>query len=86
MGFLVDTQREGVGSSWGCLRSLVRRKQVDSHHARAGGHNQLAKALTVPHLIAIGNSFLSSSCLLEWKFNLIFFFYLLFLAVWLSFV
>lgn len=54
MGFLVDTQREGVGSSWGCLRSLVRRKQVDSHHARAGVHNQLAKALTVPHLIAIG--------------------------------
>ncbi|CAN7026457.1 unnamed protein product [Brassica oleracea var. botrytis] len=55
MGFLVDTQKEGGGHSWGYLRSLVRRKQVDSadephsHH-----HHQLAKALTVPHLIAIG--------------------------------
>lgn len=62
MGFLVDTQKEGGGHSWGYLRSLVRRKQVDSadephsHH-----HHQLAKALTVPHLIAIGYFFLSKS-------------------------
>ncbi|ESQ28886.1 hypothetical protein EUTSA_v10023348mg [Eutrema salsugineum] len=51
MGFLVDTQKEGGGYSWGCLRSLVRRKQVDS---AISSHHQLAKALTVPHLIAIG--------------------------------
>ncbi|XP_010550573.1 PREDICTED: cationic amino acid transporter 2, vacuolar-like [Tarenaya hassleriana] len=54
MGFLVDTQKEGGGHSWGCVRSLVRRKQVDSAHAKSEGHHQLAKALTVPHLIAIG--------------------------------
>ncbi|XP_010521086.1 PREDICTED: cationic amino acid transporter 2, vacuolar-like [Tarenaya hassleriana] len=54
MGFLVDTQKEGGGHSWGCVRSLVRRKQVDSARAKAEGHHQLAKALTVPHLIAIG--------------------------------
>lgn len=37
------------------IRSLVRRKQVDSIHSKAspGGH-QLAKELSVPHLIAIG--------------------------------
>ncbi|CAI9779625.1 unnamed protein product [Fraxinus pennsylvanica] len=45
----------GVGG----LRSLVRRKQVDSAHSKSqsasgSGHHQLAKALTVPHLIAIG--------------------------------
>lgn len=55
MGFLVDTQKEGGGHSWGCVRSLVRRKQVDSANVKAEGHHQLAKALTVPHLIAIGN-------------------------------
>ncbi|CAH8384843.1 unnamed protein product [Eruca vesicaria subsp. sativa] len=53
MGFLVDTQKEGGGHSWGCLRSLVRRKQVDSANGRSQ-HHQLAKALTVPHLVAIG--------------------------------
>ncbi|KAJ0265639.1 hypothetical protein HA466_0018890 [Hirschfeldia incana] len=52
MGFLVDTQKEGGGYSWGCVRSLVRRKQVDS--ADRQSHNQLAKALTVSHLVAIG--------------------------------
>uniref|UniRef100_A0A1J3K7T1 Cationic amino acid transporter 2, vacuolar n=1 Tax=Noccaea caerulescens TaxID=107243 RepID=A0A1J3K7T1_NOCCA len=55
MGFLVDTQKEGGGHSWGCVRSLVRRKQVDSANSKPeGAHHQLAKALTVPHLIAIG--------------------------------
>lgn len=54
MGFLVDTQKEGGGHSWGYVRSLVRRKQVDSANGQAQGH-QLAKALTVPHLVAIGN-------------------------------
>lgn len=43
----------------GGLRTLVRRKQVDSKHTESSsssrsGQNQLAKALTVPHLIAIG--------------------------------
>ncbi|CAD5333246.1 unnamed protein product [Arabidopsis thaliana] len=41
----------------GCLRSLVRRKQFDSSNGKAETHHhhqQLAKALTFPHLIAIG--------------------------------
>ncbi|KAM7273641.1 hypothetical protein ACFE04_028305 [Oxalis oulophora] len=69
MGFLVDKQKEGQGqaqgqgggsnsnynSSWSGLRSLVRRKQVDSAHRNISGHHQqLAKELTIPHLIAIG--------------------------------
>jgi len=54
MGFLVDTQKEGGGHSWGYVRSLVRRKQVDSANGQSHGH-QLARALTVPHLVAIGN-------------------------------
>uniref|UniRef100_A0A2N9G9G0 Cationic amino acid transporter C-terminal domain-containing protein n=1 Tax=Fagus sylvatica TaxID=28930 RepID=A0A2N9G9G0_FAGSY len=55
MGVLVDSQEGGGGngSSWGCVRSLIRRKQVDSVHAKSSGQ-QLAKALSVPHLIAIG--------------------------------
>lgn len=70
MGFVSNWQNEGGdgggdggGFSWG-LRNLVRRKKVDSSpsdsslpsssgHGR--DHHQLAKALTVPHLIAIGN-------------------------------
>ncbi|XP_078430842.1 cationic amino acid transporter 3, mitochondrial-like [Wolffia australiana] len=36
------------------VRSLMRRKKVDSHRDRAEGHHQLAKALSVPQLIAIG--------------------------------
>ncbi|KAG6642819.1 cationic amino acid transporter 2, vacuolar-like isoform X1 [Carya illinoinensis] len=54
MGFLVDSQ-EGVGKggSWGCVRTLIRRKQVDSARVKLGGQ-QLAKELSVPHLIAIG--------------------------------
>nr|XP_016469773.1 PREDICTED: cationic amino acid transporter 2, vacuolar-like [Nicotiana tabacum] len=51
------------GGKGGCfvggVRSLIRRKQVDSAHSNpsssaATSHHQLAKALTVPHLIAIG--------------------------------
>ncbi|XP_065627985.1 cationic amino acid transporter 2, vacuolar isoform X1 [Quercus suber] len=64
MGLLGDSQEggKGKGSSWGgagggagggVISSLIRRKQVDSVHARSSGH-QLAKALSVPHLIAIG--------------------------------
>ncbi|KAL6555260.1 Carnitine O-acetyltransferase mitochondrial [Orobanche gracilis] len=52
-----DAKNNGVGV--GALRSLVRRKQVDSAHTESSsssrsGHHHLAKALTVPHLIAIG--------------------------------
>ncbi|KAH8491370.1 hypothetical protein H0E87_023496 [Populus deltoides] len=52
MGFLVGSQN-GV-SGGGCFRSLIRRKQVDSVHFKRHGHHQLAKELSVPHLIAIG--------------------------------
>ncbi|KAL0339913.1 UNVERIFIED_CONTAM: Cationic amino acid transporter 2, vacuolar [Sesamum radiatum] len=63
MGFLSDTQNYGGGVGGKCavgaLRTLVRRKQVDSAHTKpsssgGSGHHQLAKALTIPHLIAIG--------------------------------
>ncbi|KAK4485592.1 hypothetical protein RD792_008235 [Penstemon davidsonii] len=53
-----DTQKNGGG--FGGLRTLVRRKQVDSVHTKSSssssghGQNQLAKSLTIPHLIAIG--------------------------------
>lgn len=57
MGFLVDSQKDGgLGVLGGCVRSLVRRKQVDSAHVKAKSHHQLAKELSVPHLIAIGIS------------------------------
>ncbi|PON33363.1 Amino acid/polyamine transporter [Parasponia andersonii] len=58
MGITVDSQEVRVGgdgaSSWcgGGFKSLVRRKQVDSAHAKKG--TQLAKELSVPYLIAIG--------------------------------
>ena len=49
---------EGVGAgkvgSQGGFRSLVRRKKVDSHRDSAEGHHQLAKALSISQLIAIG--------------------------------
>ncbi|KAJ4828189.1 Carnitine O-acetyltransferase mitochondrial [Turnera subulata] len=56
MGYLVDSQKDGGGGVWGgCVRTLIRRKQVDSIHARASGHHhQLAKELSILHLIAIG--------------------------------
>ncbi|KAI3444199.1 hypothetical protein Pfo_000864 [Paulownia fortunei] len=63
MGFLCDAQNNGGGVGGKCavgaLRTLVRRKQVDSAHTKSssssgGGHHHLAKALTIPHLIAIG--------------------------------
>ncbi|KAJ6384099.1 hypothetical protein OIU78_027414 [Salix suchowensis] len=53
MGFLLGSQKEGVRRG-GCFRSLIRRKQVDSVHCKPHGHHQLAKELSVPHLIAIG--------------------------------
>nr|GME08741.1 cationic amino acid transporter 2, vacuolar-like [Ipomoea batatas] len=62
MGFVSDWEKSGDGGGFsGGLRCLVRRKQVDSAHSKSSssssGHgrdHQLAKALTVPHLIAIG--------------------------------
>lgn len=53
---LVDGQKVDANGSWGCLRSLVRRKQVDSAHSKRGSRHQLAKELSVLHLIAIGRS------------------------------
>ena len=62
MGITVDSQVGGGGggcgcgsSSWGGFKSLVRRKQVDSAHAKRGA--LLAKELSVPYLVAIGNFF-----------------------------
>ncbi|TYH92630.1 hypothetical protein ES332_A13G195100v1 [Gossypium tomentosum] len=54
MGVLVDSQKEGFGSSWGGLKNLVRRKQVDCAHTKRLDNHQLAKELTIPHLIAVG--------------------------------
>ncbi|KAH9728621.1 Cationic amino acid transporter 2 vacuolar [Citrus sinensis] len=60
MGFLVDSQRDGGGDGgYGmfgcCVRTLVRRKQVDSVHTKPErSHQKLAKNLTIPHLVAIG--------------------------------
>ncbi|CAN6577563.1 unnamed protein product [Malus baccata var. baccata] len=60
MGLLGDSKGGGGdggsgrnGGSWGGRHSLIRRKQVDSVHVKSRGH-QLAKELTVPHLVAIG--------------------------------
>ncbi|XP_004288380.1 PREDICTED: cationic amino acid transporter 2, vacuolar-like [Fragaria vesca subsp. vesca] len=52
MGFDSVQSVEGWGGR--ALNSLIRRKQVDSVHRRKSSHNQLAKELTVPHLVAIG--------------------------------
>ncbi|XP_073286797.1 cationic amino acid transporter 2, vacuolar-like [Primulina huaijiensis] len=58
MGFLRDAHKDcSDGVAWG-LRCLVRRKQVDSSHSKSAppgsDHNRLAKALSIPHLVAIG--------------------------------
>lgn len=53
MGVSVGSQaQEGA---WSSLRFLTRRKQVDS--ARGNAEGLLAKDLSIPHLIAVGNSF-----------------------------
>lgn len=52
MGFDSEQSVEGWGGR--ALNSLIRRKQVDSVHRRKSSHHQLAKELTVPHLVAIG--------------------------------
>ena len=47
---------KGSSPSWFGFKSLVRRKQVDSAHTNSI-HPKLAKELSVPYLIAIGNFF-----------------------------
>ncbi|KAL3629769.1 Carnitine O-acetyltransferase mitochondrial [Castilleja foliolosa] len=63
MGIISGNQKNGFEtgktSAVGSLRNLVRRKQVDSKHKKSSsssgiGRPKLAKALTAPHLIAIG--------------------------------
>lgn len=44
----------GIVKGGGCLRSFVRRKRVDSEHSSHSSGHQLAKALSVSHLVAIG--------------------------------
>ncbi|CAM8980846.1 unnamed protein product [Rhodiola kirilowii] len=50
---VIESGRVGTGA----VRSLIRRKQVDSAHVNSSsshGHHQLAKDLSIVHLIAIG--------------------------------
>ena len=63
MGFVGDGScSSSGGDKGGCfiggMKSLVRRKQVDSANSKSsstsGSSHQLAKALTIPHLITIG--------------------------------
>ncbi|KAL8041097.1 hypothetical protein ABFS82_10G141800 [Erythranthe guttata] len=57
MGVVGDAENNNGGKCGvGGLKTLVRRKQVDSAHTNSteGGHHGLARALTIPHLIAIG--------------------------------
>lgn len=57
MGFIVESNQgaDGGGGKSG-FRSLVRRKRVDSIHSKSSdtGHHQLAKELSIAHLIGIG--------------------------------
>lgn len=52
MGF--EEAAAGRGGWGGGIRGLMRRKQVDSERARAGGSHQLAKELSITQLVAIG--------------------------------
>ncbi|KAG6414351.1 hypothetical protein SASPL_127071 [Salvia splendens] len=57
MEFLSDAQNDNSNGNCngGGFMSLVRRKQVDSDRPKTtSSHQNLAKALTIPHLIAIG--------------------------------
>ncbi|CAK9319619.1 unnamed protein product [Citrullus colocynthis] len=58
MGFLVFSGEESGQSSRVGLKALIRRKQVDSAHSSSSssssGHHQLARELSIPHLISIG--------------------------------
>lgn len=62
MGFSAGESGKMIGSNcsnYVGLRSFVRRKRVDSKYSKLSDGHQLAKALTVPHLVAIGRIFLS---------------------------
>ncbi|CAH1424433.1 unnamed protein product [Lactuca virosa] len=57
MGFVAESNQGAIGNGGKSgLRSLVRRKRVDSVHSKSleTGHHQLAKELSIAHLIAIG--------------------------------
>nr|XP_043631350.1 cationic amino acid transporter 2, vacuolar-like [Erigeron canadensis] len=60
MGYVVESKQGNGNGDGGIMksgfRSLVRRKRVDSIHSKSSdsGHHQLAKELSVLHLIAIG--------------------------------
>jgi cationic amino acid transporter 1 len=58
MGILSDSQTGdggGGGQYLSGFKGLIRRKQVDSVHSKSSdGHPQLAKELSITHLIAIG--------------------------------
>lgn len=62
MGFLSNPQKRSKNINGGeekglfGFQSLIRRKQVDSIHSKSSsnGDHQLAKELSIAHLIAIG--------------------------------
>lgn len=59
MGFVAESNQGAIGNGGKSgLRSLVRRKRVDSVHSKSleTGHHQLAKELSIAHLIAIGKT------------------------------
>lgn len=72
MGIVSESSfNEGsCGGGNGCFfKGLVRRKQVDSVHNRSSHshHHQLAKDLTIPHLIAIGNALSLNDFVFLWR-------------------
>ncbi|XP_024969714.1 cationic amino acid transporter 2, vacuolar-like [Cynara cardunculus var. scolymus] len=57
MGYMVESDQGAAGGGGKSgFRSLVRRKRVDSVHSKTSdtGHHQLAKELSIAHLISIG--------------------------------
>ncbi|KAJ1393270.1 Amino acid/polyamine transporter I [Sesbania bispinosa] len=54
MGIRVDSREGGKNGGQCSWRFLTRRKKVDSPSKNNNSHGQLAKELTVPHLMAIG--------------------------------
>ncbi|XP_071734801.1 cationic amino acid transporter 2, vacuolar [Rutidosis leptorrhynchoides] len=59
MGYVLESNQGGIGGGGiakSGFQSLVRRKRVDSVHSKSSGsgHHQLAKELSILHLIAIG--------------------------------
>jgi len=59
MGIWADSKGHGENGGKSSLSFLTRRKRVDSA-VESKSHGQLAKELTVPHLMAIGSSTFSS--------------------------